>query len=559
VKNDTINCINQAPSAIFITDENIKVTYSNDEFARITGFLQDQILGLPISAIKPVNENSKIYNIISDELKSTGKWSGEIWNRHKSGRAFYGKIEINAVTDSQNKITNYVGVLCDITAQKRLEERIIKHNRSDPLTGLPDRALFIDRLERLCSHYRRDKAPSMVAVIRIDDFEAITDSYGFDAGDELLRKVTVRLKNCLRDSDTIAILNGDQFAILLPELDKPKDVTHVCKKLLSRLSDTFLIQHDCRVFVTVSIGIASLATDSQLPLELIQCAETALHQASIEGRNLFRFFSKEMNAQIRQRLQIERDLFDAIQLQHLELHFHPILRSSDKTVVGAEALVRWNREGYGQIPPCEFLPIAEETGLIVQIGDWVLTEVANFLIVNKRRGGGKLRISVNISPRQLRDSEIFKMVCETLQENHLPLDSIVLEIQESCIEEITSNEEEVMRKISGMGLDISIDNYGTGYTSLQRLRKLPIKSLKIDKVIIRNLGSDPDQAILTDAIIALSRTLGIKTVADGIETEEQWRYMQDKSCDLAQGYLFSRPMTMDDFIIFASDRTKQDA
>jgi len=545
-----LESFNQAPVAMLITDHAANIQAVNQAYCKLTGYTPTQIVGATPRLMKSGRHNKDFYDTLWTELTATNKWSGEIWDRHKSGRVYAAQVTINAVLNEENAITNYVAVLTDITARKRDQERASRIAHADTLTGLPDQTLFLDRLDQITSRFHRDKKPAAIGIIDIDGFKTINGSFGFDAGDELLREIALRIKTTVRDSDTVARFEGDQFAVILPDLAHQRDAALIAKKLLARLSDTYDLGRHRSAFVTVSVGLALLPTDSTDVGGLIRCADMARSQAKSAGRNIFSFYSKTMNAAALQRLHLERDLHSAVQNHDFELHFQPIVSTRDSALTAAEALIRWKRPGHGLVSPLDFLPLAEETGLIVPIGDWVLQEVVDCLIACHAKGAPSLRISVNISPRQLRDSEIFERVRQRLAAADIPPDSLVLEIAESALQDITRAEETVLQKIASFGIALSIDNYSAGYTSLQHLRRMQITSLKIDKVFIRNMASDPTDTTLADAILTMAHSLGIRTIADGIETADQWQLMRDKNCDFAQGYLFSKPLTKEEFLIY---------
>jgi EAL domain-containing protein (putative c-di-GMP-specific phosphodiesterase class I) len=303
----------------------------------------------------------------------------------------------------------------------------------------------------------------------------------------------------------------------------------------------------------VSLGLSLLPDDGVEAEDLIRCAEIALSQAKSSGRNLYRFYAEDMNAEVMARLTLERDLHQAVGSGQFELHFHPIILTNDGSLAGAEALIRWQRPGHGLQAPLDFLPVAEQTGLILPIGDWVLREAVDTLIAAAAAGAPLPRMSVNISPRQLRDSEIFEQMHHRLLAANISPKCLGLEIAESALETITSQEDRVLKKIAGFGIDLTVDNYGSGYTSLRRLCRMPFTELKIDKLFIWNLGRESSDVALIDAMLGMARSLGIRTVGQGIETQEQWEFMRERNCDFGQGYLFSKPLNKVEFLSFARD------
>jgi len=540
----------QSPVAMFVTDGQARIVAANQAFLRLSGYTADQLVGAEAGILKSGRHSRDFFTSLWADLHATGSWSGEIWNRHRSGRVFASQMQINGLLDGDGRVSHYLATVSDVTARKRDEDRGRHARHVDLLTGLPNELLFLDRLGRAFARHRRDRRPMALALINVDGFQIINDNYGFEAGDELLRAMTARLKTCVRDSDTIARLDGDQFGVMLPDLAKRQDVALIARKLLAQISDTYELGYHQRAFVSIRVGLAILPGDGTDAVGLMRAGSIALSHAKALGRNAFAFYAADMNAMASHRLALERDLHDAIAGRQFELHFQPIVESAAAGLIGGEALIRWNRPGHGLVPPADFLPLAEETGLIAPIGDWVIEEVVDTLLANRAAGMAPVRISVNISPRQLRDSDIFERMKHRLEAAGIPVNSLELEISEAALQTVGVKEGDILQKIAGFGIDLSIDNYGAGYSSLQQLRKMSVKTLKIDKLVMRKMGTADDEGVLTEAILAMARTLGIRTVAEGIETETQWQAVRDRNCDFGQGFLFGRPLSKVEFLDF---------
>lgn len=543
-----VDAFYQALEAMIITDRVARIVHANHAFTGMTGYREDEILGETPRILRSDRHDKLFYQIMWKELLLVGEWSGEVWNKRKNGEIYPQRLSISALRQANGEVHNYVAVMSDLTARKDAEERIEHQATHDPLTGLPNRVLFLDRLANACSRATRDHEETALLLLDLDRFKLINDSMGHDAGDQLLRETAGRLLGCVRETDTVARIGGDEFTVVVQNLKETKDVEVVAKKILKELSEPFQIGAAEPTFISASIGIAAAPNDATTPDSLMKYADMAMYQAKDEGRNNYRFFSDKLNEDLHQRIGMVRDIHRALAENEFDVYYQPILDSNSGCLVGAEALLRWNRPDGIQAPAGEFIAIAEDTGLIIPIGETVLEKVVNALVSWRRAGAPPVRVSINLSRRQLRDSNAFERIRERLAASSVPPDCLEFEISETVLKDETPAIRDALKKLAGFGVGLAVDNFGTGYTSLQHLRKVPVTSLKIDKLFIGNLLADDDDAVLTDAIIAMAHSLGISIVAEGVESDEQWERLRERSCDFIQGYLVSKPLAESEFL-----------
>jgi diguanylate cyclase (GGDEF)-like protein len=518
--------------------------------------------------------SSKIYEISLDAGEHIGKtrWqmpllgvTPEQWEAHKSLLAshepfqdfVYQRYDTNGnlriistsgrpIFDEQGNFTGYRGTGRDITEQKQVEEKIRHMAHHDALTGLPNRVLLHDRVGQAIAQAQRNREVLAMLFIDLDRFKTVNDSLGHHVGDLLLKTVGQRLETCTRGSDTIARIGGDEFVVLLGDLDQPEDARHVAQKVLDALSEPVTIDtHELKV--TPSIGICAYPHDGADVETLMRNADTAMYHAKQMGRNNYQFFTQVMNDAAQERLLLENDLRHAVERGEFTLHYQPQLDLKTGRIIGFEALVRWLHPQRGMVGPSQFVPAAEETGLIGQIGEWVLREACAQARAWHRAGHSELQVSVNCSAQQFQRESFVEMVGDVLRATGLPAERLDLEITESVI--IQHSEAVIARfqALDDMGVRISIDDFGTGYSSLSYLKRFAIHQLKIDQSFVRDISSDPDDAAIVSAIIAIAHSLGLQVVAEGLEAPEQLAFLRSLGCDVAQGYYFSKPVPAEEF------------
>lgn len=431
--------------------------------------------------------------------------------------------------------------------RKRIQEGLSYLAQYDSLTGLANRNLFRERLGRALIRADRNKSLVALMFIDLDRFKNINDTLGHDAGDKLLIEVSKRLEKCTRDGDTVARLGGDEFTVILEDINHVDDAANVARKILVALEPAIkLDEHE--VFMTPSIGVTIYPVDDTSENNLLKNADTAMYRAKERGRNGFQFYTAGMNTRTIERLELEAGLRRALKNDEFVLYYQPKIAIDNRQIIGAEALIRWQHKKLGLIPPMEFIPIAEETGLIVPIGEWVIQTACKQVASWQEAGFSGLRMAVNISARQFRDSDIVKVVLDAVIQTNINPRDLEVEITESMLMEDTSVNIAALKELKDNGVHISIDDFGTGYSSLSYLKRFNIDALKIDKSFVRDITTDSDDAAIASAVIALGQSLRLIVVAEGVETEDQLVFLKTQGCHEAQGYLFSRPLTAANFI-----------
>lgn len=538
---------------VMVTDSRRRITMVNRAFTDITGFTNQDVIGNSPGILSSGRHNADFYREMWANIATTDHWQGEIWNRRKCGEVYPELLSISTVRDGNGEISHYVGVFADISKLKASEMELEFLAHHDPLTKLPNRMLFLSRLQHNIEKARRQANKMAVLMLDLDRFKDVNDSFGHLAGDDLLQMVAERLTTRLRTSDTICRLGGDEFVVLLEEVNQPEMVAHVATQIISALNQTWQLPSGHEVRIGVSVGIAMFPEHGGSPDELIQQADTALYQAKNEGRNRFKYFSEDLTRAARERIDIEIRLRQAIEQGELRVYFQPQICIDNGAVVGAEALVRWQTASGELIPPLRFIPIAEETGLITSIGNWVLRETCRNGQRWRKAGFPPLRLAVNLSPQQFLHSDISDVVAKVLEETGFPAECLELELTESALMKREKEAIEILHKLHGLGVHLAIDDFGTGYSSLAYLKLFPLDVLKIDKSFIEDIPKHTDDMEITATIIAMAKTLRMRVVAEGVETAEQLAFLKSRQCDLYQGYLTSKPLPIAEFEKFLTD------
>ncbi len=525
---------------IVVLDSEGVIRMVNPAFSTITGFSQEETLGLESLIFRALDFDPEFYEKVWEDLTAKGQWSGEVINRRKDGQAYPEWLTLSVLKDAQGRISNYIAVFHDITEIRRGEEKIKYQAYHDALTGLPNRALFDERLDLELGRARRHGQRLAVMFLDLDYFKHINDSLGHAVGDTLLQGVAQRLRNSVREIDTVARQGGDEFVIILPEIEGPPDALLVVRRIIKIMERPFHLG-DHEVFVSVSLGITIFPDDGDSREDLVKNADLAMYRAKDQGRNNYQLFTHDMNAQAVRRLNLEHRLRKALEGDELRVHYQPKLELASNEVVGLEALVRWERDGE-LVPPMEFIPLAEETGLIMPIGEHVLRVACRQAAAWRRAGLGDLSVAVNLSARQFRQEDLVGTVEEALALSGLDPARLELEITESIVMTNVDQAKDMMRQLHGLGLKISMDDFGTGYSSLYYLRQFTIDALKIDKSFIKDIPLHADDVAIAQAVISLARSLGLKVVAEGVETREQLEFLRRQGADYIQGYLLSPPL-----------------
>ncbi len=454
----------------------------------------------------------------------------------------YVSINGRPLFDEQGQFLGYRGVSRDITESKLAEERLRHQALHDQLTGLPNRSLILDRLEQLIALGRRNGQQVAVLFIDLDDFKKINDSLGHETGDRLLLDVADRLQGTLRHCDSVGRLGGDEFIVLIPDLEQPRQILDLADKLRKSLLEPFVVDGR-ELQVSASIGITSFPEDGEEPSELLRKADTAMYQAKARGRNACAFFTEEMNRSLQRRLEVEERLLGALERGELFLVYQPKIELSTARLAGFEALLRWNNPQLGRVSPEEFIPLAENSGQIIPIGDFVLQQALDFICRWQERGLPAVPVAINLSPRQFRQPELASHIAESLDRRDLPGSVLELEITEGVLLSGHETVSQSLRELSRQGILLAMDDFGTGYSSLGYLREFPFDVLKIDRSFINGIEERDADRELVDAVVAMAQRLKLRVVAEGVEKPEQRRLLQEIGCDHVQGWLFGKPMS----------------
>ncbi|HEX6735544.1 MAG TPA: EAL domain-containing protein [Azonexus sp.] len=527
--------------AIIVTDAANRIVATNPAFTQLTGYRPEDVMGRNPRILSAGKTPRKVFEDMWTCLYRDGAWQGELWDRRKSGEAYPKWLSISLVRDEFGNIRNHIGSFIDISELKATQERIRHLAHHDTLTNLPNRFSLQEKLEQALAFCKRNHMQLALMLIDLDRFKTINDTLGHHAGDELLVQVAQRLSAAVRESDIIARLGGDEFVVALPGIGSPDDAAHLADKIANAISAPYLIAGQ-EQRTSPSIGICLYPDDCLDIGELLKNADVAMYHAKARGRGNYQFFTEDMNIATTRRMNLESDLRLALERNEFVLHYQPQLDLRSGTIVGVEALIRWQHPSRGLVPPVDFIPIAEETGMIVAIGDWVLREACRQLKEWQLKGIGHLRMSINLSTGQFLDKTLPARIHELLAQYRLSAGLLDLEVTESMSMASPDQSISVMRTLSASGLTLSIDDFGTGYSSLAYLKLLPINTLKIDRSFVKDIESDPNDADICDVTVLLAHKLGLEVVAEGVETEAQLKFLLSIGCEKIQGYLISKPL-----------------
>ena len=528
---------------IVVTDSNASIILTNRAFTETTGYALDEVKGRKPNVLSSGRHDKDFYAAMWKSLQETGAWNGEIWNRRKSGDIYPEWLRINAVKDSHGQVTHYVGVFSDISNQEHIQRHLQQMAYYDELTDLPNRQLFCDRIEQAIVHARREGLGFALLFVDFDRFKDINDSLGHSFGDRLLQMAAQRLKQVVRESDTVARLGGDEFTVILPGTAMQWDIAAVAAKIVESFSQTLDVD-DRKIFLTASVGIARYPGDGEDVETLMKNADTAMYLAKEEGRNRYCFFTSQLNVEVSKRLDLENALRSSLTGEGLSLMWQPQVSLTDGHVVGFEALARWHHSQLGEIPPAQFIPLAERAGLMQEFGAWVLravaSDVANLAPLCKNQ---PFRFAVNISPSQMYDAYVLKKtILDTLGRSGFKSACFELELTESTFMTKGRAAEALLDELGRWGLQIAVDDFGTGYSNLGYLKRFAVHHLKIDQSFVHDLVEDDTSRQIVTAIVKMAHSMNIEVIAEGVETEEQKYILLYLGCDEGQGYLFGRPM-----------------
>jgi len=524
---------------IFLMDREHRIVSVNPAFTAITGYRPDEVLGQDPEVLLHARRHSDQFY---PRLETTpgGQWRGETYCRHKNGTVRPVWESVSVVRDERGAASHYVAAFSDISAMRRAEEQLNHLTHHDPLTGLPNRLLFHDRLEQTLARAQREEGRCAVLFFDLDGFKVINDTLGHSSGDLLLQTIAARLKRSLRSNDTAARLGGDEFVVLLEHIAHPEDAARIARKLLAALAQPVELGVE-RVTVSASAGISVYPDNGRARDALLRAADTAMYSAKAQGRNRYCFYTEELATRAAERLNVEQGLRRALDTEGLVLYYQPQVALSGGALTGVEALVRWQHPQEGLIAPGRFISIAEESGLIEPLGRWVLFTACAGAAERLRAGGPPCRLSVNVSARQFARDHFEHTVREALAESGFPASQLEIEITESTLQ-VIEHSRHLLDTLKALGVSIAIDDFGTGYSSLSLLKHLPIDRVKIDQSFVRDIPDDADDMAIVESIVSLSRALRLGVIAEGVETGAQLANLRRLGCEEGQGYLFSRPL-----------------
>jgi len=553
--------------AVVFTDRNNVIREVNDAYCAMTGFSRAEAIGQTPSIGKSGRHDDAFYRQMWEALEKTNYWSGEIWDRRSNGEAYPKHLSITRLVDEQGQVVNYVAMFEDLTWRKELESKLEHHTHYDSLTGLANKVLFRNRLEHEFRISERRNCNVGLLLLNLDRFRQVNESLGYVIGDRLLQAVAIRLADNIRktdliarennllerSADTISRYDGDEFTFILADLAEPENAAIATRRLISSFEAPFVIDEQ-EIFLSASIGIAIYPQNADT-LEGLMCrVENALDEARQAGGNCFRFYSEAMNQTSSNRFRIESDMRRAIGSNGFALAYQPKIKLASGELLGVEALVRWKRgDGQGLVPPADFIPLAEETGLILPLGAWILETACREIHAINQAHGLELSVAVNLSARQFQYGRIPELIDKVLAASGLPPHRLELEITESMVMQDVETAIKTMQDIRRRGVTLAIDDFGTGYSSLAYLKMFPLNTLKIDRSFVENIEIDANNATICDVTVLLAHKMGLEVVAEGVETAEQLNYLLSIGCDNVQGYLICKPLPAPDIEQFIAN------
>ncbi|NLC37546.1 MAG: EAL domain-containing protein [Alcaligenaceae bacterium] len=532
---------------VVITDANGIIQDINPAFSTITGYTAAEVVGHRMNKLSAGRHSKDFFRSFWERLSTTGQWNGDIWNKHKSGEEFISHLMINSCFNDDGTVDCRIGLFSNVTEQRRQEALIWRQAHFDHLTQLPNRLMFHENLQASIEQSKRSGLPFALVFLDLDLFKEVNDTFGHDEGDVLLQQVAQRISDCCRRSDQVARLGGDEFVVIIQDLKKQEDIHPICEKILTSVSKPYrLTVSDIRI--SCSVGVAFYPDDADNTTDLLKYVDFAMYAAKERGRNQYCLFSRTLRDSVQQRHDLLRDFQTGLDTQQFVLYYQPIIDLKSGEIAKAEALVRWQHPVRGLVSPADFIPLAEDSGLIIPLGDSIFQQAAEQAALWRHNDENCTEVSINVSPAQFQlDGLDPQKWIQTLQALNLPNSAITIEITERLLLESDEETYEKIRALRRAGFQIALDDFGTGYSSLSYLRRVDIDIIKIDQSFVRNLAESPENMVLCNAIIIMSHELGLTVVAEGIETPEQHDLLLAAGCDFGQGYLYSKPVSAEQF------------
>ncbi len=533
--------VEQSPVSVVLTDRNGVIEYVNPKFEEVTGYCFSEAVGRNLDFTVLDQSNGALFSDLWETVKDGQNWRGEFCNVRRDDQLFWEYANVSPLKNESGEITHFVAVKEDITVRRSYEEQLLRQAHYDELTGLANRVLMLDRLDLAIKTAVRNGTEAALLCIDLDRFKYVNDTLGHSVGDELLKEASARLSTCIRKCDTLARMGGDEFVIILPQIDSDTIVRRIAERVVDVFAKPFRIGEQDH-YVTASIGIVLFPNDGADHQVLLRNADLAMYKAKDLGRNRYQFFTEDINGKLKERLSLEAKLRGVVERQELELHYQPIFDLQTSMPVAFEALVRWRQADGELCMPNKFISLAEDVGLIKDIGDWVIATACADIASLLRHAGDDLRVAVNVSPKQLQVRDFSDYIEHQLRLNNLQPWNLELEITESVLVDDLAETHVNLQALCDLGVSLSIDDFGTGYSSLGYLQKYPFQTLKIDRSFVSNATDNSNSARLVETIIAMAHGLGLRVIAEGVETDEQLSFLSPRACDQVQGYLFSPPV-----------------